>query len=206
MAFRFGELMFSPAAKDEQARAGSRDGYARREAPSAAARDRLGVEEAAFLRERDSVFIASAGPEGWPYIQHRGGPPGFLKVLDERTLGFADFSGNKQFITVGNLQSDDRVSVFAMDYMHRRRLKLLGRARTTSDAAVIGRLADPGYPARVERGVLIEVAAFDWNCPQHIPALLPAGDVAAVIGSLEARVAALEAENAELRLRSRSGP
>lgn len=194
MAQRFAELMFSPAAKAEQERAGSRAVCARKEDPAAPARDRLGPEEAAFIAARDTVYLASAGPEGWPYIQHRGGPRGFLKVLDERLLGFAEFPGNKQYVTLGNLATDDRVSLFAMDYTNRRRLKLLGRARTTADPAVVERVRDPAYPARVERAMLIAVEAFDWNCPKYIPQLLPAEDVATVIERYETRITALEAE------------
>ena len=125
-------------------------------------------KEAEFIARRDSFYLATASETGWPYVQHRGGPEGFLRVLDETTLGFADFRGNRQYVSVGNLAGSDKVSLFLMDYAHRRRLKILGHARITEDPEVLARLAVPGYRAKVERGILIEVAAFDWNCPQHI--------------------------------------
>ncbi len=132
--------------------------------------DRLGPDEAAFIGARDSFYIASVGETGWPYIQHRGGPKGFLRILDETTIGFADFSGNRQYVSVGNIAGDDRVSLFLMDYPSRTRLKILGRATLVGleDAATLEKLIVPGYRARVERGLKIAVAAFDWNCPQHI--------------------------------------
>src|SRR3954447_15201487 len=136
MALRFAELMFTPAVKAEQERLGSRTAYARAERPEAPARDRFGPAEAAFIAARDSFYVASVSETGWPYIQHRGGPPGFLKLLDDRTLGFADFRGNRQYVSLGNLKSDDRVALFLMDYPHRRRRRCWAtRARTTPRAS-----------------------------------------------------------------------
>lgn len=171
MAHAFGGLMFTPGVKAVQARLGSRGAYERFEAPEAAARDRLGPAEAAFIEARDSFYMATVSETGWPYVQHRGGPPGFLRVLDDRTLGLADFRGNRQYVSVGNLLSDDRVSLILIDYPNRRRLKLLGRARlveTADDPELIERLRPPDYRAKVERAFLISIVAYDWNCPQHI--------------------------------------
>ena len=137
----------------------------------------LGPEESAFIAERDSFYLATTSETGWPYIQHRGGPRGFLHVLDGHTLGFADFSGNRQLITVGNLATNNRVALFFMDYNQRERMKLLGHARVLDkdeDSALTARLTMPGYRARIERLFVIDVVAFDWNCPQHItPRILP---------------------------------
>jgi predicted pyridoxine 5'-phosphate oxidase superfamily flavin-nucleotide-binding protein len=131
----------------------------------------LGPDEAAFIADRDSFYLSTVSETGWPYIQHRGGPRGFLRVLDDHTLGFADFGGNRQLLTVGNLAQNDRVALFLMDYDRRERMKLLGHARilaANEDASLTARLTVPNYRARIERLFLIEVAAFDWNCPQHI--------------------------------------
>jgi hypothetical protein len=173
MGRHFAEIAFTPAVQAEQTRIGSRRAYARM-AEAGREDDRLGPAEVAFIGARESFYLATVSSTGWPYIQHRGGPPGFVRALDVRTLGFADFGGNRQHISVGNLADDARVSLFFMDYAAGRRLKLFGRARVTEEAAVLGLLAMPDYPARVERAVLIEVAGHDWNCPQHIPRLVPA--------------------------------
>ena len=194
MALRFAELMFSDAAKAEQARAGSRAAYARMERPEAPARDRFGPEEAAFIAARDSFYMASVAANGWPYVQHRGGRPGLLKLIDERTLGFADYRGNKQYVSVGNFATDDRVALFLMDYPNQRRLKLLGHARTIDDPAEVERLRDPDYAAAVERGVIITLEGFDWNCPQHITRRFTEAEVAAAVAPLRARLREVEAE------------
>ncbi len=197
MGHRFAEIAFTPAVKAAQVRAGSRAAYERFEADAEPHHDRLGPAEAAFLAARDGFYLASVGETGWPYVQHRGGPPGFLRVLDDRTLGFADFRGNRQYVSVGNLGRDDRVAMILVDYPNRRRLKLLGRARLVEAAdapELVERLAVPGYRARVERAVLIDVEAFDWNCPQHIVPRFTAEEVArAVVAPLRARIAELEA-------------
>ena len=204
MALRFAELMFTPAVKAEQERLGSRTAYARAERPEAPARDRFGAAEATFIALRDSLYMASVTETGWPYVQHRGGPPGFLKVLDERTLGFADFRGNRQYVSLGNLKGDDRVALFLMDYPHRRRLKVLGHAREVDAAAepeLVAKLADPGYGAVVERGIAITLEGFDWNCPQHITPRFTEAEVQAAVAPLLERLHAAEAERDALAAR-----
>lgn len=169
MAHKFADLAFTPNVKAVQEDNGSRMAYARFE-QGEDHHDRLGPHEAAFIASLDSFYLASVSETGWPYIQHRGGPAGFLKVLDEKTLAFADFRGNRQYISVGNLRTDDRVSLFLMDYANRARLKILGRARVVdaADGPILRKLAVPGYRASIERAIVIALEAFDWNCPQHI--------------------------------------
>jgi predicted pyridoxine 5'-phosphate oxidase superfamily flavin-nucleotide-binding protein len=194
MAHKFTDLAFTPAVQAAQESAGSRKAYARGEGDPDH-HDRLGDAEAGFIAARDSFYMASVGETGWPYIQHRGGPAGFAKVLDERTLGFADFRGNRQYISLGNLAGNDRVALFFMDYPHQARLKLLGRARAISpndEAELIARLAMPGYPAKIERGFLIAVEAFDWNCSQHITPRFTAAEVSSAVAPLHARIRELE--------------
>lgn len=195
MGRHFARIAFTEAVRAEQEAIGSRSRYAAAEAMGAD--DTLLTErEAEYLAQQRSIFLGSVNAEGWPYIQHRGGPAGFLQVLDGGSaLGFADLAGNRQHVTIGNLQGDDRVSVIAVDYLQRRRLKLFGRARLvtrTEDAALVERLAAAaGAPA--SRAMVIEVAGFDWNCPQHIPRLLPEEGVAALYAQAEARIRELEA-------------
>lgn len=169
MPHKFAEIAFTDAVKRLQEKHGSRGAYARLEGETDV-HGKLGPDEAAFLSLRDSFYMASVGETGWPYIQHRGGPRGFVRVLDEGTIGFADFTGNRQYITLGNVTGNDRVALFFMDYPNRTRLKLLGHASIVppDDAATLARLKLPGYKARVERGIVVRVAGFDWNCPQHI--------------------------------------
>ena len=169
MVHKFAELVFTPKVKKEQERLGSRRSYARME-EGEINHDRLGQNEAKFIAERDSFYMATVGETGWPYIQHRGGPAGFVRVLDEKTTGFADFTGNRQYVSVGNLRADDRVSMFFMDYPNQTRLKLLGHARLvgTDEAELLERLHVADYRARIERGMIITVEAYDWNCSQHI--------------------------------------
>ena len=192
MSHRFAELAFTDRVKAIQEQEGSRASYARFEGGEPH-HDRLGAAEAAFLATRDSFYLATVSETGWPYVQHRGGPPGFLKVLDEATIGFAEFRGNRQYVSLGNLGGDDRVSLILVDYPHRRRLKILGHARPVDDAATLARLTVPGYPAKVERGLLIAVAAFDWNCPQHLTPRFTEAEIAAAAAPLHARIADLEA-------------
>ncbi len=156
--------------------------------------DVLGPEEAGFIAARDSFYMATVSETGWPYIQHRGGPPGFLRVLDEKTIGVADFRGNRQYISVGNLQTDDRVSLFLMDYPNRARLKILGRARIVdaADGETLRRLSFADYKGEIERGLLITVEAFDWNCPQHITQRFTLAEIEATTGPLRRRIAELE--------------
>src|SRR5687768_4701789 len=170
MGHRFAELAFTASVREQQEALGSRTNYAAMEGGE----DRnhvLGAHETAFIRARDSFYMATVSETGWPYVQHRGGPVGFVRVLDERTLGFADFRGNRQYVSLGNLRRDDRVALFFMDYPNRVRLKVLGRVRLLDlDSDQLAPLALPDYRAHVERGFVIHVEAFDWNCPQHITA------------------------------------
>jgi predicted pyridoxine 5'-phosphate oxidase superfamily flavin-nucleotide-binding protein len=168
------EVMFSSAARAEQARRGSREGNARRADAGRFARE-LEPDVIAFINERDSAYLATASADGQPYVQHRGGPAGFLRVLDARTVAFAEFAGNRQYITIGNLTENPLAFLFLMDYAAGRRLKLWGCARVVADDAdLLGRLTTPGYPARVEQAIVFTVRAWDWNCSQHIPRLVPA--------------------------------
>ncbi len=170
MGNAFAEIAFTQGVRELQIQAGSRERYAAMD-ESANRRDKLTERETTFIESRDHFFQASVSETGWPYVQHRGGPAGFLKVLDERTLGFADYRGNVQYVSVGNLIHDNRVALILMDYSNQRRLKLLGLVRFIDrDTApdLIERLVTPGYKAIVERGFIISVEAFDWNCPQHI--------------------------------------
>lgn len=204
MSHRFSEIMFTATVKVLQTQFGSRESYRRFEEQDAPARDRLGEGEAEFVMARDSFYMASVSETGWPYVQHRGGPTGFLKVLDEQTIGFADFRGNRQYVSIGNLLHDDRVSLILMDYSNRRRLKILGHARIVemeAEPELIAALELPGYRARVERGFLINIAAFDWNCPQHITPRYTEGDIEVLLEPIRRRTVELERENAELRAR-----
>lgn len=193
MANPTSDVAFTPTVKAIQERRGSRAAYARMEA-NGAWRDRVDPELAAFIAERDSFVIATASAQGQPYVQHRGGPPGFLRVLDERTLGFADYRGNRQYITVGNLADNDRAVMLLIDYASRRRVKIWGRARVVEDPDVVARLMPPSYKATPEQAILFEIDAWDANCPKHIPQLVPARHAAATIERLEARIRELEAQ------------
>jgi uncharacterized protein len=195
MGNRFAELAFTPAVRAVQEGQGSRASYARLEG-GPATNETLGPDEEAFLAARDSFYLATVSETGWPYVQHRGGAPGFVRVLDPGTIGFADFRGNRQYVSVGNLTRDDRVSLLFMDYPSRARLKLLGRATLVGPERrdVLDRLEVPGYQARVERGFLIRVEAFDWNCPQHITQRFTLAEVEAATAPLRRRVAELEAK------------
>ncbi len=170
MGHKFAEIAFTGTVKAAQDKVGSRSSYARREGGDVDFNDRLGAAETQFIAERDSFYMASVSETGWPYVQHRGGPQGFLRVLDEKTIGFADFSGNRQYVSVGNLMTNNRVSLFLMDYQNRKRLKLLGRTKLIGlgEDVIMRELSHPTYRARIERGIIINVEAFDWNCSQHI--------------------------------------
>ena len=203
MGRHYARIAFTPHVQEEQSRIGSRASYARVEAQG---RDdsALGEDETAFLAARDSLYMASVSETGWPYLQHRGGPPGFLKVLDERTLGFADFRGNRQYVSLGNLKGDDRVALFLMDYPNRRRLKVLGHARevdAVDEPELVAKLADPGYGAVVERGIVITLEGFDWNCSQHITPRFTEPEVRAAVAPLLERLHAVEAERDALAAR-----
>ncbi|MCK0509739.1 pyridoxamine 5'-phosphate oxidase family protein [Aromatoleum buckelii] len=170
MANAFMEIAFTPNVRALQARMGSRDAYARGD-EDVVKEPVLGPYEIPFIEARDSFYLGTVSETGWPYVQHRGGPTGFLKVLDSRTIGFADFSGNRQYVSTGNLAGDNRVSLFLMDYPRQTRLKILGRARVVdedSESELMARLDNPHYRARVERGIVIRIEGFDWNCPKYI--------------------------------------
>ena len=193
MSSAYSEIAFTDAVKSKQTALGSRRAYAEHEVKPGVSNAEIGEAEAAFLSQRDSFYMASIGETGWPYLQHRGGPAGFVRVLDAKTLGFAEFSGNRQYVTLGNVAGEDRVSLFFMDYVNRHRLKLFGRVEVidqTDDR--FARLSVDRYRGRIERGVLIHVAAFDWNCPQHITERYSLADVETATSRLTARIAELD--------------
>ena len=193
------DVAFSPSIKAVQARKSSRQAYGRMEERGSWP-TRITPDLAAFIEAQTSVFLATASAEGQPYIQHRGGPAGFLRVLDARTIGFVDFSGNRQFITQGNLSENPKAHIFLMDYAHRRRVKIWGEARMVDDdAALLKSLMPAGYKARPEQVVVFKVSAWDTNCPQHIPQKFDAADVAAALATRDARIGELEAELAMLK-------
>jgi predicted pyridoxine 5'-phosphate oxidase superfamily flavin-nucleotide-binding protein len=193
------DVAFTPSIKAVQTRKGSRDAYRRME-ERGSWQTRITPDLAAFIAAQTSIFFATASAEGQPYIQHRGGPPGFLRVLDDKTIGFVDFSGNRQYITQGNLADNPKAHLFLMDYAHRRRIKIWGEARVVEgDAALVAALMPDGYKARPEQVILFTVSAWDANCAQHIPQRFDAADVAAALAEREQRIAALEAEIARLR-------
>ena len=197
----FGARVFTPVVKELQARHGSRRQYARRECDDES-RQRLGPAEIQFIGERDSFYWATTGSTGWPYVQHRGGPPGFLKVVDDSTLALADYRGNKQYISAGNLLTDNRVAIIMVDYPAQARLKLLGRVEVLEGSPAepwLDRVRVPDYQAVIERVFVVHVEAFDWNCPQHITPRYTGAEIQEAIRPLEERLRELEAENASLR-------
>ena len=202
MGRRFQELAFTPLVKEHQQEHGSRAQYERL-AERSPLGNTLGPDEQTFIALRDSFYMASVSETGWPYVQHRGGPPGFIKVLNSKLIGFADLRGNKQYISLGNLKHDSRVALFFMDYPNQTRLKILGHAeiheQDTESVALIAKLhtAEPG--AVVERAILIHVEGFDWNCPQHITPRYTAAEIESAVAPLHRRIAELEAELATLR-------
>ncbi len=193
------DIAFTPSVKAEQSRRGSRSQFERMEKmkgwPSTVTPDL-----AAFIADARSFYLATASADGQPYVQHRGGPKGFLRVLDDKTLAFADYGGNRQYLTVGNLAENPKAFIFVMDYVRARRAKLWGTAKVVEgDEALLSKLTDPRYRAAPERAIVFTLEAWDRNCPQHIPRMLPFEDVASAIGRLEQRIADLEAENAQLK-------
>lgn len=196
MPHAFADIAFTPSVKAAQQRDGSRAGYARSfEGDGATFNDRLGDSEAEFIAAQRSFYMATVSETGWPYLQHRGGPRGFLKVLDDKTLAFADYAGNRQLISVGNLATNDRVALILMDYAQRVRLKVLGRLAVQDLAprdALAQTLVDPAYRARPQRAMVISVEGFDWNCPQHIPVRIDAEDVQRALDQRDVRIAELE--------------
>lgn len=211
MTKSFGSLVFTPLVKQLQERYGSRRQYERLE-NSGRSRSGLGAEEVEFLQERDTFYMATVGETGWPYIQHRGGPKGFLKVIDENTIAFADFRGNKQYISAGSLLNDNRVALIFVDYPKQLRLKILGRVEIFEGESAkdwIKKVRDPGYEATIERVFVIRVEAFDWNCPQHIVPRYTQDEIQDMLGPAEKKMEELQNENEKLtkeiaRLRSKS--
>ncbi len=195
------DIAFTPAVKAVQTRRRSRAAYAAMEA-GGGFRTAIDDTLSAFLADVDTAYLATANAAGQPYAQHRGGPKGFIRVVDARTLGFVDFAGNRQYITTGNLGENGKAFLFLMDYAHRRRIKVWGRARVVEgDEALIRRLMPDGYRARAEQVLLFEVEAWDVNCPQHIPQKFDAADVERALQAQRSRIEALEAENAALKLK-----
>jgi predicted pyridoxine 5'-phosphate oxidase superfamily flavin-nucleotide-binding protein len=185
MTHKFAEIAFTDAVKDIQQSQGSRKAYEKMEVRSDS-NNILSETESSFIAERDSFYMSSVSETGWPYLQHRGGPAGFMKVLDTRTLGFADFSGNRQYVSTGNFVNNNRVALFFMDYLNKRRLKLLGRVQVigTEESATLDKLTPVDYSAQIERSFLIKVEAFDWNCPKYITPRYTQSQVEELIASL----------------------
>ncbi len=200
MGHRFAEIAFTDSVKAFQTQHNSRDHYSQLQGGESY-NDRLGERESDFIQSRDSFYMASVSENGWPYVQHRGGPQGFMRVLDENRIGFADFAGNRQYVSAGNLDKDDRVSLFFMDYPSRTRLKLLGHARRVEkdDHDTLAALEVDDYRARVERGYIITVEAFDWNCPQHITPRYTEAQVEEVVRALKEENEKLVNELAQLK-------
>ncbi len=188
------DIAFTPAVKRIQELKGSRKGYSNMEAKGGW-RNTVTADLAGFIGERDSFYLGTASADGQPYIQHRGGKPGFLKVIDEKTLAFADFKGNRQYISAGNLTENDKAYIFLMDYPNRRRIKIWGRARVVDDdPALLDRLADPDYDGVPEQAVVFEIAAWNVNCPQHITPRFTEEVIARVVAPLQERIVELEAQ------------
>jgi predicted pyridoxine 5'-phosphate oxidase superfamily flavin-nucleotide-binding protein len=187
------DVAFTPAVKAVQSARGSRAAYAKMEARGGF---RTGIDKtlATFIDEVDTAYLATASAAGQPYAQHRGGPKGFIRVLGPHLIGWADYAGNRQYVSTGNLAENDKAFLFLMDYAHRRRIKLWGRARISDDPELIARLMPEMYHARGEQAVLFEIEAWDVNCPQHIPQKLDAADVAAALAQRDTRIAELEAK------------
>lgn len=190
--------VFTAAARLAQAERGSAKAYARRMAEGFP--DRVTGELAKFIAEQDTAFLATATSDGAPYLQHRGGPKGFIKVVDEKTLGFADYRGNRQYITLANLSENDRAFLFLLDPARRQRIKLWGRARMVeNDPALVERLFDGGYKAKPERAILFTIEAWDVNCSSHIVTRFTEAEIGEAFATVQAKIAELEAENARLR-------
>jgi hypothetical protein len=209
MGRRFAELAFTPNVRQQQQIHGSRHLYERMD-QSPDAGDRLGPDEIDFIGARDGFYMASVTETGWPYMQFRGGKPGFLHVIDDRTLGFADLRGNRQYISTANLLHDDRVALFFMDYPHQSRLKVLGRVKIHEGGAeaeeLLKTLRVPDEKSAAERAMLIHVEAFDWNCPQHITPRYSEPELARILEPMRRRLELLEAENKRLRGASAAPP
>ena len=197
----FGSLVFTPVVKRLQERYGSRQQYERMK-PAKVSRDHFTEFEIDFLRERDSFYWATVRSTGWPYVQHRGGPKGFIRVINSQTLAFADFRGNKQFVSTGNLLTDNRVAIIFVDYPQQARLKILGRVEILEGekaAPLMEQVRMTGYKAAVERIFIIHMEAYDWNCPQHIRPRYTQEEIRDAVRDIEERLRSVEVENAELR-------
>jgi predicted pyridoxine 5'-phosphate oxidase superfamily flavin-nucleotide-binding protein len=203
MTRAFAEISFTPSVIAIQESYGSADNYAGFLHPDTEAGNRLGPDEQAFITQMDGFFQATVSDAGWPYVQFRGGPKGFLKVLDEQTIAYADFRGNRQYISAGNLQDNERITLILMDYPNRRRLKIWGRAKlviSKSNPDLIEQLQDPNYRALPERAVVITVEALDWNCPQHIPQRMTLEELEPQLQPIRDEIAGLKAENEKLQV------
>lgn len=199
------DIAFTPTVKGIQSERGSRSNYARMES-GGSWETNVTPELAAFLVDLDMFYLGTANADGQPYIQYRGGSPGFLKVVDAKTVGFADFGGNRQYITLGNLAENPKAFIFLMDYVRSRRIKLWGNARVVEDdPELLDRLRDPSYPGKVERAILFEIEAWDVNCPQHIHKRFSQKQVAPIIEQLQAKIAELEAQLKTLQSQGRNG-
>jgi len=202
MARAFAEIAFTPAVREQQEYFGSAKSYARMLGTQVPRGDRLGAAEAKFISEIDGFYQASVNSDGWPYVQFRGGPAGFLRVVDETTIAYADYRGNRQYLSIGNFAGEDRVALILMDYAHRRRLKIWGRAgvvRADDDPGLVSFLHDPAYRAIPESAVVISIEALDWNCPAHIPERLTVTQLGTELSELRGQVAALTDDNRALR-------
>jgi len=197
MTYTFLDIASTPGVKAAQEANGSRDYF--EVAGKERTFDRFTPSEAAFIAARDSFYMATVSETGWPYVQHRGGPKGFMQVLDSQTFAIADFRGNRQYISVGNLGTSDRVSLILMDYPNRARLKIFAHAEISTDPEIIAKVSVPGYRAKVERALVFRLDAFDWNCPQHITPRFTMADIEEGVSALQRRIASLEAENAALK-------
>ena len=202
MTRAFAEIAFTESVLEEQKKNGSADHYAPFLEEDAEPADRIGPVEEEFIRQRDGFYQATVSNGGWPYVQFRGGPRGFLKVLDEKTIAYADFRGNRQYVSTGNLRDDERISLILMDYPNRRRLKVWGRAKLVGakeDALLMSKLRDPDYRGLPERAVVITIEALDWNCPQHIPQRLTLEELEPQLQPVREEIAQLRAENEALK-------
>ena len=200
MAYGFLDIAATPSVKAAQTANGSREMFERFAADRSF--DRFTARETEFIATRDSFYMATVSETGWPYVQHRGGPPGFLQVLNDRTLAFADFRGNRQYISLGNIGANDRVALIMVDYPRRARLKIYARVEAKDLAAepeLASRLALPGYRARPERAIVLHLEAFDWNCPQHITPRFTEAEIDSALQPVRERIAVLETENRRLR-------
>ena len=199
MAYGFLDLLATPAVRNAQAEQGSLGLWDGKGGDRTF--DRFGASEAAFIAARDNFYLATVSESGWPYVQHRGGPPGFLKLLDDQTLAFADYRGNRQYISLGNVKADDRVSLILVDYPHKARLKILAHMHAEDLAAspdLAAKLVDAGYRGRPERAFVLRLETFDWNCPQHIRPRYTTEEIEVAVSPLRHRIEELERENARL--------